>query len=168
MHAYPVAGTQIAWGTFLWIPLAAAGLHDACEFLRREKRGFAAKACRLGNSALILLSLLAISRFALLGWDRHRSGEPLDLPGARDLILPEDFTSALRILTANASLHGDMLFSIPGMFSLNLWSGLPAPRSQTPPIGSRCSQPTARRRSGPAWKPIRAPASSSSARCTIS
>ena len=30
-------------------------------------------------------------------------------------------------IAVNAAVHGDMLFSLPGMFSLNLWTGLPTP-----------------------------------------
>jgi hypothetical protein len=31
------------------------------------------------------------------------------------------------VLTYNAAVHADLLFSLPGMFSYNLWTGLPTP-----------------------------------------
>ena len=31
LHAFPVAGSQLSWGTFLWIPLAALAADDRKE-----------------------------------------------------------------------------------------------------------------------------------------
>jgi hypothetical protein len=68
----------------------------------------------------------AFSR-SYVGADLREVGRDLDLPGAERIRLPENATALFQILTANASAHGDVLFSEPGMFSFNLWSGLPTP-----------------------------------------
>jgi hypothetical protein len=61
------------------------------------------------------------------GWQRWRTSLPLELRGAEFIHPPENLRYALRILTTNAQLHADVLFSQPGMYSFNLWSGLPTP-----------------------------------------
>jgi hypothetical protein len=43
--------------------------------------------------------------------------------------VPERTASALRMITRNAEAHGDVVFSLPGLYSFNLWSGRPAPSS---------------------------------------
>jgi hypothetical protein len=36
----------------------------------------------------------------------------------------------MRLMTLNAAIHADRLFSYPGMYSYNLWSGVPTPTSR--------------------------------------
>ena len=127
LHAYPVAGSQIGWGTFLWIPLAVTAAHESCRrwvatrsipSLWRTKlvpwgTGIAAAALVLGQlqAGLIYLGLAA----------------PLDLTGARHLRLSPSLASSFRIMVRNAQLESDSLFSFPGAFSFNLWSELASP-----------------------------------------
>jgi len=125
LHAYPVAGTQMAWGSFLLLPLFASGLAGAAAHLSR-------RADRPGlRVAIATVALLAAGwQVKLLlgqGWSRWTSSDPLGLPGAESVRPPENVRYALRILSANAGLHADLLFSRPGMFSFNLWTGLPTP-----------------------------------------
>lgn len=125
LHAYPVAGTQMAWGSFLLLPLFASGLADAAVYLaRRWDRPWlrvAVAAVALGTAGWQVKLLFG------QGWSRWNSSDPLGLPGAESVRPPENVRYALRILSANASLHADLLFSRPGMFSFNLWTGLPTP-----------------------------------------
>ncbi|HVT72656.1 MAG TPA: hypothetical protein VHD61_05935 [Lacunisphaera sp.] len=124
LHAYPVAGSQVAWGTFLIVPLMALGVHDAGRLL--AARGVARAPA---VAALVALALAAgsVGRLAVIGEQRFASSQPLRLPGAAGLRLPEGFASGLRVLALNAGAHGDMLFSFPGMFSFNTWTQLPPP-----------------------------------------
>lgn len=124
LHAYPVAGTQIAWGTFLVVPLMALGLHDAQRCLARANRP--ALSALVGISCLVL-AIGAVGRLAFIAHSNYSQSRPLRLPGAEDLRLPEPFACTLRLLTLNATAHGDMLFSFPGMFSFNGWTELPTP-----------------------------------------
>jgi hypothetical protein len=125
LHAYPVAGTQMAWGSFLLLPLFVNGLNDAgLHLARRIHRPWletAIVAVALGTAGLQAGLLLD------QGWQRWRSSDPLNLPGAESVRPQENVRYALRILTANAELHAHVLFSRPGMFSFNLWSGVPTP-----------------------------------------
>lgn len=121
LHAYPVAGSQISWGTFLWWPLILMGLHDGLQTLNRPR----------------LATILAAGVVALLGWftlrdatigsARFRNSDALRLPGAEHIHLPEHFSSALRILASNTALHADMLFTLPGLHSFHLWTNVPPP-----------------------------------------
>lgn len=130
LHAFPVAGSQIAWGTYLALPIAAIGAWDALRWLSVRfawnHAAWRARAVPILGTALVALALVIGVRFARVG-ERYRDGRDLALPGAELLRLPTETTALFRLLTLNATTHGDVLFSEPGMFSLNLWSGLPTP-----------------------------------------
>ena len=124
LHAYPVAGSQIAWGTFLIVPVMALGLDDTRRFLDQQKRLLASVSISLVFPAI---AIFATARLGEIGWHRYKESRPLGLPGAENIRVPEEFASTLRILSLNAAAHGDMLFSLPGMFSFNGWTDLPTP-----------------------------------------
>lgn len=130
LHAYPVAGSQIAWGTFLALPLVAIGSHEALTWLIKQYRSPSALIPRpvfvAGQCLLAALALGLGGRFAAFG-QRYLEGSDLGLPGAEIIRLPSEASAIFRILTVNANAYGDLLYSEPGMFSLNLWSGLPTP-----------------------------------------
>lgn len=127
LHAYPIAGSQISWGTFLLMPLAAVGCHEAILHLTRQPHA-CARPLRVALGGLVCATVLFMSgTLAQLGWSRYAASEPLGLPGAEDLRLLENHALSLRTLSVNASAHGDMLFSLPGLYSFNQWTGLPTP-----------------------------------------
>ena len=120
LHAYPVGGSQIGWGTFLWAPLLAFAAADAVFAL----------APRLGavvTRAALLVPVVLAALLLRLGWTQWRDSTPLALPGAESLRLEPPLAAELRTLSFNAVAHCDQLFSLPGLFSFNLWTGLPAP-----------------------------------------
>jgi hypothetical protein len=129
LHAFPVPGSQIAWGTVLVLPLAALGAWPAAQLL--AGRHFPSK--RHARSAHFVLEFVVAAFAFSMVWRmaevgaRHNEGRDLNLPGAERLRLPQNATALFQILALNAAAHGDVLFSEPGMFSLNLWSGLPTP-----------------------------------------
>ena len=123
LHAYPVAGSQIAWGTFLWATLLACGVAEALRALAPGRAGW-----RLAGQIVVLVAaLIATGRLARLGHGFYVSSEPLALRGAESLRPPGDVRHQLRALDENLRLHVDTLFSLPGLFSLNLWSERPTP-----------------------------------------
>ncbi|MBC7367402.1 MAG: hypothetical protein H7343_11435 [Undibacterium sp.] len=129
LHAYPVGGSQESWGTFLFWPLAALGLGEIRLWAALPDNQFP-KIRRwwpaLATAVLILL-------VAKLAWSarsahaRYAARADLDLPGAAHVRLPESLRTAYPLLALNAAVHADLLFSLPGMFSFNLWTGLPTP-----------------------------------------
>jgi hypothetical protein len=130
LHAFPVAGSQVAWGTFLAVPLAAIGAWSALHWFRDHPPvapALRTPAAARAAAALALVAAVAFSARFRAGAERYRDGSDLALPGTDFLRLPESATALFRILATNAVAHGDVLFSQPGMFSLNLWTGLPTP-----------------------------------------
>jgi hypothetical protein len=130
LHAFPVAGSQMAWGTFLLLPFFAAGVTEAWQCLTESSQPHARWLRPAGGAALLLVGGFQLGVLAETGWDRYHTSRPLDLPGAGDIRIEGYFRQALRLLSLNASLHADLLFSRQGMYSYNLWSGVPTPTAQ--------------------------------------
>jgi hypothetical protein len=127
LHAYPVAGSQVGWGTLLWIPLAATAVHESVLGITaswRERSELLVKVSRTGIG--ITTGFLMLGQFKM-GLIFFEPTAPLGLPGAAHLRVPPITGSAIRIMTRNAQLHSDDLFSLPGSYSFNLWSKLPTP-----------------------------------------
>lgn len=130
LHAYPVAGSQMGWGTFMLLPLFFAGLHEAMQSLAGSFTRIGHWVQRAGWSIMLLAAFAQLALLLHTGWGRYQTSKPLGLPGA-ELVRPGDTARlAMRILTLNAAVHADMLFSRPGMYSYNLWSHVPTPTAQ--------------------------------------
>lgn len=130
LHAFPVAGSQMGWGSFMLLPLFAWGLHDAWQTLAEYVPRWRS---RLPITAWTLLLGVGLGQLGLLlqtGWQRYHGAKPIDLPGAADIRPGDDARLTLRLMTLNAAIHADVLFSYPGMFSYNLWSGVPTPTTR--------------------------------------
>lgn len=125
LHVYPVAGSQMGWGSFLMIPVFVAGLHAVWTLKPRY-----AKALRLLPAGLVIAACFPVGLLLQTGWERYRTSRPLDLPGAEGIRVNDATRQILRLLTLNAGIHADTLFSRPGMFSYNIWSGVPTPSSK--------------------------------------
>ena len=127
LHAYPVAGSQIGWGTSLWVPLAAAAIHSSYTRLvdminlpsvwHRKVIPWAATAI----AGVIVIGQLNA------GLTYYNLSAPLDLPGARHLRVSPSLGSSIRVIARNAQLGSESLFSLPGAFSFNLWTRLDTP-----------------------------------------
>ncbi|MBI5426613.1 MAG: glycosyltransferase family 39 protein [Opitutae bacterium] len=123
LHAFPVAGSQVAWGSLLGAPLLVIGAHEAISILF-PNAPVRARAVALVVCGVTLVPCVVLAR---TGWFYKKVSAPLDLPGAERLALPPNIAQALQAMSRNVVLHGDLLFSHPGMFSFNLWTGHPTP-----------------------------------------
>jgi hypothetical protein len=126
LHIYPVAGSQMGWGTFLFVPLLVVGLHDIwanpdLPFPRLR---------RWAPRLLLVVGLVQVALLFQTGWERYTTSKPLGLPGAEGIRTESHSRLILRLMTLNASVHADVLFSRPGMFSYNIWSGVPTPTTK--------------------------------------
>ncbi len=129
LHVFPVAGSQAGWGSFLFLPLLVAGLWELREVLP-PRLAAGRRLTRLGGGLLAGASVLVLALMAQTGWQRYTASRPLGLAGAEDLRLDGRSRQAFRLLALNASIHADLLVTCPGMYSHNLWSGVPAPTAQ--------------------------------------
>jgi len=130
LHAYPVAGSQLNWGTFLWVPLMALGFEDALRMVRQTFAPAIAAWTRV--AAIMVLSLLAVQftmRFLFVSLSVLASNDngAIAQPGAEQIYMPAAYSCSVRILSENARVHGDVLFSLPGAYSFNLWTDVETP-----------------------------------------
>jgi hypothetical protein len=130
LHAYPVAGSQMGWGTFLLLPVMVAGMHDTWQSLAGSLPGIRRWLPRAAWSLLVLVGFAQVALLLNTGWTRYQSAKPFGLPGANDIRAGDTARLILRIFTLNAEVHADALFSRPGMYSYNIWSGVPTPTSR--------------------------------------
>ncbi|MBI2497971.1 MAG: hypothetical protein HYV75_08705, partial [Opitutae bacterium] len=96
LHAFPVAGSQVAWGTFLVVPLLALGLHDTQRFIATHRADMSV----LVGLVALGLAVCVAGRMVAIGGSRYAGSRPLRLPGAAGLRLPENLASALRVTAA--------------------------------------------------------------------
>jgi hypothetical protein len=129
LHAYPIGGSQESWATFLFMPLVALGLGEIRTWSPVRPAGSTVSPRRWTVLVSVILSgcILKAGWTAVTVHQRYAARSDLGLPGAEKLHLPESLASAYRLLALNAAVHADQLFSLPGMFSFNLWTDLPTP-----------------------------------------
>src|SRR5205823_4459290 len=99
LHAYPVAGSQIAWGTFLAIPLIALGLHEGWKYSATQTFLLPVQVALVLTAMLLVVSA---TQLGVRGWREYHQSQPLALPGAENIRPPRVFSSALRMLARNA------------------------------------------------------------------
>jgi len=130
LHAFPIAGSQLGWGTFLLVPVLVAGLHEAWASLARDLPSVRPWVPRVGAGLLLAVTLVQLGLLAQAGWERYTTSRPLALPGSEGIRVEGPTRLMLRVMTLNAAVHADVLFSRPGMFSYNEWSGVRPPTSR--------------------------------------
>jgi hypothetical protein len=130
LHAFPVAGSQLAWATFLCVPVFVSGLFELRDSLPSLFPNLGRRLVQAGGMTLVLAVIVQLGLLAHTGWGRYSHSRPLGLPGAGDIRLDGRTRQAFRLLNLNAGIHADLLFSRQGMFSHNIWSGVPTPTAQ--------------------------------------
>ncbi|HEX6228208.1 MAG TPA: hypothetical protein VFZ41_01965, partial [Solirubrobacterales bacterium] len=128
LHAYPVAGSQIAWSAFLIIPVGALCIANGVAGLARalgegrERRALAAFGLVVG----LVLSLFVANTTLRVPLRDNRAARdaavPLELPGSSAVRVGEPevelYQSISRAIDANCS---DLLM-LPGMNSFYFWA----------------------------------------------
>jgi hypothetical protein len=107
-----------------------AGVFDLREVLPQLSPKSGRRLVLTGGLVLITAATVQFALLAHTGWRRYVHSRPLDLPGGEDIRLDGPTRQAFRLLNLNARIHATQLFSRPGMYSHNLWSGVPAPTAQ--------------------------------------
>jgi hypothetical protein len=129
LQAYPVAGSQVAIGTFLCIPVYSLCLHDAITTFTSELWAVRARFRLSPRTGLLVKPLVFASILYLLAaqwcaplpqWRYYASLPSLDLPGAHYLHLPTYQADSYRELTHYVEREGDTF--ITGLHSLYFWT----------------------------------------------
>ena len=132
LQAYPVAGSQlnIAYSpALLW---AFICVHDGAGglffVLRRAGDWIGDNLPRQESilGALVALALI-VAMFRSGGWPQSYPDPPSHLRGASSLHLPKNQEDLYESLASNIRANCAVLFTLPGMGSLNFWSGVPTP-----------------------------------------
>ena len=128
LHAYPVAGSQLAWSIFLLVPAGAIAVREGqrqlARVLLRRSQGVPAVA------AIVWIPLVAFTvwftRSAYPWLESHvslyRQNAPLNLPGAYRLRLVPEQVGSIRNVTAGLKENCSTFVSLPGMNSFYLFT----------------------------------------------
>ncbi|HWO46750.1 MAG TPA: hypothetical protein VNM41_01720, partial [Solirubrobacterales bacterium] len=133
LHAFPVAGSQVAWSTFLLIPVGALCVANGARGLShvlegaRERRAIGAIAA---VAAVVTMAVLVNIQLRQ-PLDAYRAGydgaTPLALPGAEDVHLAPEEADLYRRVSRAVEANCSSLITLPGMNSFYFWSGLQPP-----------------------------------------
>ena len=127
---YPIGGTQLTWGTFLYIGVGFLCLFDAISPWVSESLGEAAWLAPMRRVALPLVTIGALA--CLTPWARavrwgYYDNPPLNLPGASLLRINEWEAARARWAVVNLKRQADTFQSYSAFNSLLLWTGLEPP-----------------------------------------
>jgi Concanavalin A-like lectin/glucanases superfamily len=129
LQAYPVAGTQVACATVLLLPAACLSLSDAITLISSRLRR-----PDLAIDGLRVATLVWAWTFykVVIGPDllRHYSAvysmsPALRLPGTTRIHLPRQEVATYQWLVGTLSANCGSLVTLPGLQSLEIWTGLP-------------------------------------------
>jgi hypothetical protein len=124
LYAYPVAGGQKQFACVLIAIAATLCLWDAAGWLLPR----IARMARFVETAVLILACAIGLQWAYRSTTDYRDRTPLGLPGATWVRLDSDRVESLR-LVVKESKSCSMLFGVPGLPSINLFSGVPAPKA---------------------------------------
>jgi hypothetical protein len=124
LQAYPVAGSQVSFGTALHVLVGVVCLGDGVRWVRSLWPVLARREIQIAVPGAVLLAVACLSLWRL-GQSRQRYVDlvPLDLPGASRLHLPPMMVDTFRALTRTLREQSDTFVSIPGFNSLYFWTG---------------------------------------------
>lgn len=126
LHAYPVGGIQLSWGSFLLFALVAMAVPETSSWLE-GRLGTWLRGRLVLSGLLVLVAGTKAGLVAKEYHDTYTAGWDLALPGTGGMRLSEREAATYQTVVTNSVLHADMIFSLPGMFSFNLWSDRPTP-----------------------------------------
>jgi hypothetical protein len=141
LFAYPGAGSQLSFAHAMFVLCGAVCVADGLSDLELSAaRGALAKISPRRARTMIATATAALALAILLGsvvlhlnsaHAQYEYGRPLPFKEATSLRLPPKERSTFVALIAAVRAHCRTLITLPGLPSLNLWSGLPAPSGYT-------------------------------------
>jgi hypothetical protein len=135
MWAYPVAGSQRAFGAMLTVLVLVLIVADgAVDFAATLKRGLVLTRLRV-TRRVFQVSVIGVLLLGVAAEERSargnlRLGRALELPGARNVRLEPSLVEELRTVTEILRRNADTFVSVPGLNSFYLWTGIEPPTGQ--------------------------------------
>jgi hypothetical protein len=123
LMAYPVGGSQLAFASVLTLTVTVAMLEDVVILATGVRARLLLRVVCVGLALHLVRPHLGLRAIAA----RYRAGYELRLPGASHLHLPREQVAQLHWLTASVTSSCDRLVTVPGLFSVNIWSGVAPP-----------------------------------------
>jgi hypothetical protein len=137
LHAYPVAGSQVAWATFLFVPVGALLVADGW---RRSVAALAPAAGPRPGWALPAGAVLGLAAVALVAATVRTTGQrleaayaagvPLGLPGTGGIRVRPGQARLYRVLATTLAARCRTFVTMPGLNSLHLFSGVDPPSAR--------------------------------------
>jgi hypothetical protein len=131
MHGYPVAESQLAWGTVLIPSCGVLLVAEGTRKLREEIRSPKSFMRSLLFTPIVALSLAATNVIGLplwntpAAWAAYRSSVPLDETHATFVRLPAYQVKVLRGVRDSLEKNCSVFYSLPGMGTFNALADLP-------------------------------------------
>lgn len=128
LHAFPVAGSQVAWSTFLLIPVGALcvanGVRGLNEVLAGERERRAVAAIGIVAAAIAFAVIVNLQlRLPLKEYRAAYNGSvSLGLPGAEDVRLSPAEVATYQEVTAAIDENCRSMVMLPGLNSFYFWS----------------------------------------------
>jgi hypothetical protein len=134
--AYPVAGSQVALGSILLVLCGAICVADGWALLaawgpRASSNPVGAPLVALGVALALGTTYQYIVQPLQASHDGYRASIALQVPSAARLHLNPAQASAIDRVVALVRSRCHTLISLPGMYSFNIWTGLPTPSPLT-------------------------------------
>jgi hypothetical protein len=131
LQGYPVAGSQMGAAALPLLLWAFIAMHDGLAGLSSHSgRASSVSAESFAWQPVIagLIALVSITtRYGPAFWPPGYLDPPSHLRGSASLHLSSSAEHRYQQIAGNIRANCDSLFTMPGMGSLNLWSGVPAP-----------------------------------------
>jgi hypothetical protein len=138
--AYPVAGTQVKFGSLLFLVCGAVCFTDGWSELeawgaaggtRYGVRTLHRTMAALGATLAVALACHCVVSPLQSSRKTYDAEQGLPIAGAARLHLPAAQVSAFTFITKLLRSRCQSVITLPGLLSFNLWSGLPAPSGLT-------------------------------------
>jgi hypothetical protein len=127
LWAYPVAGSQMAFATFLAVLAMVVTLADGIAVIAAAipaaKIAFAWQIA--AAAAILLVAFFDMQQFAASNRQTYDQNIPLDLPGSHWMRLPGAPGSAYQLqplIAANLRRNADIFYTAPGLCSYYFWT----------------------------------------------
>ena len=126
LQAYPVAGTQMAFATVLMIPIAFVCASDALAFLTQQRVAVRWLPRAVQVACVAAGILFYRPSFGSTVWrGAYDANFAARLNGAKHLRISATELAPYQWLVATAHAECKVLVTLPGLYSLNAWSGVP-------------------------------------------